>query len=112
MEPEVPGAKRRGRARLPKLEGGDAVRVYAINENAKARAGRGRGRGAKPPRAEAREREELLNAGVTLLGMMKKRRAAERLAAGWTNPGEGIWLPPGWTATRPDEPPPVDPPSP
>jgi hypothetical protein len=101
MEPEPPGAKRRGRARLPKLGGDAAVRVYAINENAKARAGRGR-RGERPPRNEAQEREDLLKTGVELLGMMKRRRQAARLAGGWTDCGNGIWVPPGWTVYRPE----------
>jgi hypothetical protein len=111
LEPEVPGAKRRGRARLPKLSGGEAVRVYAINETAKAK-GRGparRGgissRELRPQRSEAEEHEELAQTLEKLIGMAKRRREAERLAAGWTDCGNGIWVPPGWTAKGPDAPP-------
>ena len=90
VSPQPAGAKRRGRARLPRLSGGEAVRVYAINENAKAK-GRGRARNLlrKPEQSE----EELIEAGVALLGMMKRRREQDRLAAGWTVT-DGIWLPP------------------
>jgi hypothetical protein len=99
VSPQPAGAKRRGRARLPKLSGGDAVRVYAINENAKARAG-GQGRARNLLRKREQSEEELVEAGVNLLGMLKRRREKERLAAGWTQVA-GIWLPPGWTAQPP-----------
>ncbi|HYD13756.1 MAG TPA: hypothetical protein VEC11_12985 [Allosphingosinicella sp.] len=108
MSPGVPGAKRRGRARLPKLSGGEAVRVYAINENAKAKARGPARRGGisarelQPERSEEEEKEEVVQKLATLLGMLKRRRAQARLAAGWTQVN-GIWLPPGWTATGPDE---------
>jgi hypothetical protein len=111
MEPEVPGAKRRGRARLPTLEGGDAVRVYAINENAKAKAQGPARRGGvssqdlRPQRSEAEEHEALAQELCKLIGLMKRRREAERLAEGWTDCGNGIWVPPGWTAKGPDAPP-------
>jgi hypothetical protein len=29
--------------------------------------------------------------------MLKRRRAKQRLAEGWTDAGNGIWVPPGWT---------------
>jgi hypothetical protein len=118
MEPELPGAKRRGRARLPKLAPGEAIRVYAINENAKAKARGPARRGGisslelRPQRSEAEEHEALVQALGKLIGMAKRRQEVERLAAGWTDCGNGIWVPPGWTATGPDAPPPADPPSP
>lgn len=111
MSPEPPGAKRRGRARTPKLAGGDAVRVYAINENAKAKARGPARRGGissrelRPQRSEAEEHEVLVQELVTRIGRLKRRREAERLAAGWTDCGNGIWVPPGWTATPPEDPP-------
>jgi hypothetical protein len=100
MEPDVPGAKRRGRARLPKLAAGEAIRVYAINETARAK-GRGGARNLlrKPELSE----EELVETVTRLLGMMKRRRAKKRRAAGWTEI-DGIWLPPGWTASPPARP--------
>jgi hypothetical protein len=113
MEPDPPGAKRRGRARLPKLGGDAAVRVYAINENAKAKArGPARRGGISSREQEEKSNEELVQTAVTLLGMMKRRRQAARLAAGWTDCGNGIWVPPGWTATGPDETGPEGPPAP
>ena len=102
MEPERPGAKRRGRARLPKLGGDAAVRVYAINEHAKAKSrGPARRGGTSSREQEEQSREELVQTAVKLLGMMKRRRQAARLAAGWTDCGNGFWVPPGWTAYRP-----------
>jgi hypothetical protein len=118
MEPELPGAKRRGRARLPKLGAGEAIRVYAINENARAKArGPARRGGVSSRERDEQSQEELVEVGVRLLGMMKRRRAAERLAAGWTDYGNGIWVPPGWTARPPSPDPsadkgPDDPPAP
>jgi hypothetical protein len=107
MEPELPGAKRRGRARLPKLEAGEAIRVYAINENAKAKARGPARRGGissqelRPKRSEAEEHEEAVQAVARLVGLTKQRREAERRAEGWTDYGNGIWVPPGWTANPP-----------
>ena len=115
MSPQPEGAKRRGRARLPKLSAGEAIRVFAINQNAMARAGGRRGGEGKPQRDEAKEREELVETGVKLVGMMKRRREKQRLAEGWTDAGNGVWLPPGWTVQRPPETPAGedgDPPSP
>ena len=106
MSPQVPGAKRRGRARLPKLAPGEAIRVYAINENAKARAqGPGRrggisSRDLRPQRSEEEEKEELVQQLSCLFGLAQRRQDRDRLAEGWTEIG-GIWLPPGWTATPP-----------
>ena len=117
MTPELPGAKRRGRARAPKLGGGEAVRVYAINENAKAKARGPARRGGvssqelRPQRSEAEEHEELVQTLGKLIGMARRRQEAERLAAGWTDCGNGIWVPPGWTAQGPEGPP-ADPPAP
>jgi hypothetical protein len=107
MEPELPGAKRRGRARLPKLAAGEAIRVYAINENAKAKARGPARRGGisslelRPQPSEAEAHEELAQTLGKLIGMAKRRREAARLAAGWTDYGNGIWVPPGWTARPP-----------
>ena len=100
MSPQPAGAKRRGRARLPKLSAADAIRVYAINENAKAKAGRG---GRNLLRKPEPSHEELTETFVKLLGMMKRRRQRERLTAGWTEV-DGVWLPPGWSPPAPEAP--------
>lgn len=107
MEPEVPGAKRRGRARLPKLSVDQAIKVKVANDNADARARGPARRGGvssrelRPQRSEEEERADLVEGLVKLLGLLKQRKEAERLAEGWTDCGNGIWMPPGWTAQPP-----------
>jgi hypothetical protein len=45
--------------------------------------------------------EELAERAVALLGMMKRRREKERLAAGWTRGPDGkLVVPPGWRMVR------------
>ncbi len=100
LSPAPEGAKRRGRARLPAMNMDQSIRLHAINEKAKAKAGRGRG--LRPPEATEEEVAEALNAQLDLLD---RRIARERRAAGWTVVGDGIWLPPGWTAAGPPGPP-------
>ena len=104
MTPQPEGAKRRGRARLPKLDADQSIRILAINENAKGRGSGRRGgisaQEQRPKRSEAEEKEEVGQELAKLLGMVKRRREKARLAEGWTRVN-GIWLPPGWTATPP-----------
>lgn len=113
LSPQPEGAKRRGRTRLPPVSVDQAIRIKVANDNAAAKArGPGRRGGVssrelRPQRSEAEEREALVEELVGRLGVLKKRRAQERLAAGWTLTQNGIWLPPGWTAQGPDEPPPA-----
>ena len=115
MSPEVPGAKRRGRARLPKLNPGEAIRVYAINENARAKAAGPKRRGGVSSREqEEKSHEELVQSLAQLCDMLEQRVAGERRAAGWTDLGDGVWAPPGWIVVPPPKGllPPPDPPSP
>ena len=111
---EPDGAKRRGRMRLPSVSVDEAIRIKVANDNAEAKAGGPARRGGissrelRPQRSEAEEHEDLVQSVGKLVGLMKRRREAERLAAGWTHCGNGIWVPPGWTARGPDhEPPPA-----
>jgi hypothetical protein len=103
MSPQPEGAKRRGRARLPKLEAGEAIRIYAINENAKAKA-RGRSDGWRRPPQLKDHKASILKK----LSALDRQQRERRLAEGWTELEEGIWLPPGWTAQRPEAPPAPD----
>jgi hypothetical protein len=65
------------------------------NDNAWAK-GRGRRGGERPaPREETHE--ELAERFVVLMRMLKRQRAKQRLAEGWTDAGNGILVPPGWT---------------
>lgn len=111
LSPELPGAKRRGRARLPKLSGGEAVRVYAINMNAEAKARGPARRGGissqalRPQRSEEEEHAALVEELAKRFRVLKKQLARDRRAAGWTMTENGIWLPPGWTAQGPAGPP-------
>lgn len=102
LAPALPGAKRRGRARLPQMSVDHAIRLKIANDNAEAKA-RGARRGGEQPCKPEPTREELEQTLVKLLGMMKKRRAAGRLAAGWTQGAGGIWVPPGFELRRKPE---------
>jgi len=99
LSPVPEGAKRRGRARLPAVSVDQAIRIKVANDNAQAK---GRGRGGIRPEKPEQSHEEAANEFVRLVGIMKRRRAAQRLAEGWTRVGDGIWLPPGWTAQGPE----------
>ena len=107
LAPDVPGAKRRGRARLPKMNVDQAIRVKVSNDNAEARRRGPARRGgvssqeSRPQCSEAEEKEELVETFVRLIGMMKRRRVAERRRDGWTDCGSGIWVPPGWVVKKP-----------
>ena len=107
MSPAPEGAKRRGRARLPAVSVDQAIRIKVANDNAEAKA-RGRGRRGgqgreRPQRSEAEEHAELVETFTKLLGTMKRRRVEQRRTEGWQELGNGLWLPPGWTAQRPPE---------
>ncbi len=96
LSPQPEGAKRRGRARLPAMNMDQSIRLLAINQNAKARGG-GRG-GERPPEPS---REALIEALTALYDMVDRRVGKQRLADGWTDAGNGVWVPPGWVR-RPD----------
>lgn len=102
MSPQPRGAKRRGRAWLPPVSVGQAIRIKVANDNAEAKArGPGRRGGARPPDVSE---EELTAALLARFALLDKRR----LAAGWTVTANGIWLPPGWTAQGPPALPPPE----
>jgi hypothetical protein len=114
LSPEPEGAKRRGRARLPPVSVDQAIRIKVANDNADAKA-RGPGRRGgisarelRPQRSEAEEHEDLVQQLGKLIGMKKRHLEAQRLSEGWTDCGNGVWLPPGWTATPPPGPPPEE----
>ncbi|WP_395612267.1 hypothetical protein [Allosphingosinicella sp.] len=102
LSPELPGAKRRGRSRLPPIDVDQAIRIKVANDNAEAKARGPKRRGGISSREQdARDKEALVESLVRLLGMLKKRRAAARRAAGWTELGEDVWAPPGWIVVPP-----------
>lgn len=86
------GGKRRGRGRLPRVSVDQAIRISRLQG---AGAGEGR-RGGIRHRARVATREELEGTLTNLLGMMKRRNRKKRLAQGWIEAGEDIWIPPGW----------------
>ena len=90
------GGKRRGRGRLPRVNVDQAIRISRIK--GPGAQGDGRRGGVGKPRAATRE--ELETSLVKLLGMLKRRRRKERLAKGWTEPVEDVWIPPGWVVVR------------
>ena len=90
----APGAKRRGRARMPKVSVDQAIRIKVANDRAKTK-GKGLRGGERPVRRE-QTHEELVERFVGLMGMLKRRRAGQRLAEGWTDAGDGLLIPPGW----------------
>ena len=100
--PRPEGPKRRGRARLPAVSGAQALRLPVANAQAAAKGSARRG-GERPARREETH-EELTERFAVLIRMLKRRRAKQRRAEGWTEVGEGIWLPPGWTAQPPPPP--------
>ena len=93
----------RGRPPRLQLNADHAVRLALAAE--KAGAGEGApGRGRDPED----EKEDLVQQLAALFDLAKRRQDRSRLAGGWTDAGNGIWLPPGWTVQRPEEPPPAD----
>ena len=96
-QPETPGRKRRGRARLPRIDVDQAIRISAIAAKKEAGASR---RGIRPRVATNAEVREAL---TTRLAAFHKRIRAGRLAEGWTRSEEGHLIPPGWVRAGPEE---------
>jgi hypothetical protein len=88
---------RRGRGRLPRVSVDQAIRISRIKGPG---AGDGR-RGGIGPDRRAASREELEQELTKLLGMLKRRNRKTRLAQGWTEAGEDVWIPPGWVFIGP-----------
>jgi len=97
-QPETPGRKGRGRARLPRIDVDQAIRISAIAAKKEAGASR---RGIRPRVATNAEVREAL---TTRLAAFRKRVRAEHLAKGWSETQDGHLIPPGWVRAGPDEP--------
>jgi hypothetical protein len=95
------GAKRRGRARLPKLDVDQAIRLRAIEANLEARAQKGKGRKGRP---ELEVSDEELNAAILKqFDALDRHHRKQRLAEGWARTEDGRWIPPGWVRAAPPE---------
>ena len=84
------GQKRRGRARLPRVDVDQAIRISAIAARKEAGGGR---RGIEPRVATNAEVFEALTKRFAAFG---KRVRAEQLAEGWSETEDGHMIPPGW----------------
>jgi hypothetical protein len=86
--------KRRGRGRLPKVNVDQAIRISRI-KGAGAGAGEGRRGGIRfGPRAATKE--EVIAQLKKGFAALERRRRKERLAQGWTELEDDVWIPPGW----------------
>jgi hypothetical protein len=93
--PEAPGQKRRGRARLPRIDVDQAIRISAIA--ARKEAGGGRRREWRAiQRKQEKTHEELVQQLMTMLDALEKRQRKARLGEGWSDAGNGLLIPPGW----------------
>jgi len=87
--PEAPGEKRRGRARLPRVDVDQAIRISAIAARKEA-GGRGRGRDWREARRRHEQtNEELVQALMVLLDGMDARQRKTRIGEGWRDAGDG-----------------------
>jgi hypothetical protein len=93
------GGKRRGRGRLPRVSVDQAIRISRLKGPG---AGERRRGGIGPDRRVA-SIEELQAELMKLLGMMNRRNRKRRLAQGWTEADEDVWIPPGWVFVGPGE---------
>lgn len=103
---EGDGAPDEGAAPIA-MTAADAIRISEMK-------GGGGKAGGKRPWAEIKaedeaRKEELVEQVVKLLGLMKKRQRAAKLAEGWSEAEDGTLIPPGWvrgTGGGEGEPPP------
>jgi hypothetical protein len=82
---------RRGRARLPKVNVDQAIRIGRIKG-----PGPGDGRRGDIGKPRAATAEELEKSLMKLLAMVKRRNRKKRLAEGWIETRDGHLIPPGW----------------
>jgi hypothetical protein len=98
---------RRGRARLPKIDVDQAIRLVAIEAkreieaNRQARAGARRGQ-ARPVETMV-SFEEGFAALERELDALDARERPKRLAQGWIEAEDGTLIPPGWVRAAPPE---------